>query len=85
MWYLRTLNELPVCSKASLGTNLASLCHSAMAGPMYSLAGGHVCMRSLQDTAVISGREQARLQEELELIRRQVAQLAHVMQVSPWL
>ena len=47
-----------------------------------SPAGGHVCVRWPQDTAVISGREQARLQEELELVRRQVAQLAHVMQVS---
>ena len=33
-----------------------------------------------QDTAVILGREQARLQEELELTRRQVSQVAHVMQ-----
>ena len=40
------------------------------------------CMRCVQDTAVILGREQARLQEELELVRRQVAQLAHVMQVT---
>ena len=39
-------------------------------------------MHCLQDTAVILGREQARLQEELELVRRQVAQLAHVMQVT---
>ncbi len=34
----------------------------------------------VQDTAVILGREQARLQEELELTRRQVSQVAHVMQ-----
>lgn len=39
-------------------------------------------MRWVQDTAVILGREQARLQEELELVRRQVAQLAQVMQVT---
>lgn len=31
---------------------------------------------------MILGREQARLQEEMELVRRQVAQLAHVMQVT---
>ena len=31
---------------------------------------------------MILGREQARLQEELELTRRQVSQVAHVMQVS---
>ena len=30
---------------------------------------------------MILGREQARLQEELELTRRQVSQIAHVMQV----
>ena len=41
-----------------------------------------MCMRWMQDTAVILGREQARLQEELELVRRQVAQLAQVMQVT---
>lgn len=39
-------------------------------------------MPDLQDTAVILGREQARLQEELEQVRRQVSQVAHVMQVS---
>lgn len=31
---------------------------------------------------MILGREQARLQEELELVRRQVSQVAHVMQVT---
>ena len=31
---------------------------------------------------MILGREQARLQEELEQVRRQVSQVAHVMQVS---
>jgi tuftelin-interacting protein 11 len=34
----------------------------------------------VQDTAVILGREQARLQEEVEVARRQVAQAAHVLQ-----
>ena len=33
-----------------------------------------------QDTAVILGREQARLQEEVEVARRQVAQASHVLQ-----
>lgn len=31
---------------------------------------------------MILGRDQARLQEELELVRRQVSQAAHVMQAS---
>lgn len=35
----------------------------------------------LQDTAVILGREERRLQEEVEVARRQVAQAAHVLQV----
>lgn len=36
----------------------------------------------LQDTAVILGREERRLQEEVEVARRQVAQAAHVLQVA---
>ncbi|CAL8461887.1 g1418 [Coccomyxa elongata] len=37
-------------------------------------------LRQEKDTAVILGREQRRLQEEVEVARRQVAQAAHVLQ-----
>ena len=41
----------------------------------------HACFL-LQDTAVILGREQRRLQEDVEVARRQVAQASHVLQVA---
>ena len=54
------------------------LCYSCLLHA--SLLTDRLSCACVQDTAVILGREQTRLQEELQLTRRQVSQIAHVMQ-----